>query len=232
MLLVYPKKRKRYFRYALKQLTRNREIPARRYRIPRELLRDIKKARPVMYATKGSESWAKDLMLDFGMNMEHLSNDMDANLNRLMKQILVHMGIPINSVTLHATQSQKKFSEVQQQDVGRYLSAELKIEFTLTINHNVWNIISTLVHECAHHFHQIKGISTEITDYEIFTDFTAMFLGFGKELEKGYAAIQKTERGRDRVIWNRVHAGQVGYLEHRDYVYIRWLLFKYRFFMS
>jgi len=197
-LLFYPKSQRKIFNAMLKGLMKNTKKPAPRFRVHRKLRHAINKRCSV--------------------------GDIDKNLKYLLEHILVHMGLPKNSAKLHVIHSPfSSYSEGGAGQVGRYLGAECEIEFILTDDHKFWTIVAILAHECAHHLHHVKKFNMKVPNYEIFTDFTAMFYGFDKYLEKG-SVITKTEH-------DRVYRAQFGYLkkESRDFLYCKWLLFKHRF---
>jgi len=197
-LLFFPKSQRKLFNAMLDGLLKIRKKPAPRFQVPRKLRRAINKRRSV--------------------------GDTEANLKYLTEQILIHMGLPKDSVKLNVIHSQhSSYSQLGAGQIGRYLGAEREIEFILTDDHKFWTIVAVLAHECAHHLHHLKGVNMKVHKYELYTDFTAIFYGFIKYLEKGYN-MEKAEYFEDKVYTLRI-----GYLENRDYVYIRWLLFKHRF---
>jgi len=193
-ILFFPKKRKAVLASELKRLLKVIGSPGNRFRVSRNLKRNIRKRQ-----------------------------DVEKNLKLLTESILVHMLLPPNSVTLYVVHSEfDSFSSAGV--VGRYYSGEREIELMLRKDQKFWNIAAILTHECSHHFLDSKGVVAKpCLNAEELTDMTAIALGFGGCLDKGFHMMDTKNPYS-----STVRTAKLGYLKYSDRLYIRWKILKYR----
>ena len=79
-------------------------------------------------------------------------------------------------------------------------------------------IISILAHECTHHLLLSNNIRIKNTiQNECLTDVTAIVLGFGKYMAKGYKISNKIIY--DEINHRSIKKDRVGYLSYKDINY-------------
>lgn len=141
-------------------------------------------------------------------------------LKKLMQEILSHMNLSPDEISFRKEYASKRKGLPF---VGLYDDSIKEISLYLNANLSFETVVSILIHECTHYFLFSKKIKLENrTQNEIFTDFTAVYLGFGEFLEKGYKEIRYIiyENETKRL----VDSEKVGYVGYKDISYFRKLL--------
>lgn len=143
-------------------------------------------------------------------------------LKQLMKEILLHMQLPYEKITFKKEYASKRKGLPF---VGLYNHSTKEISLYLNANLSFETVVSILIHECTHYFLDSKNIKLEDRiQNEVLTDFTAVYLGFGNFLEKGYKEIRYViyENETQRL----VDSEKVGYVGFKDIKYFKKLLNK------
>ena len=114
------------------------------------------------------------------LNKRRINNK---KVNKIITAILEHLELPIKEFNV-------KIEKTKSPDyAGNYShgygipTIKLVVNDSSTTN----SILATLCHECTHHFLHEKGIWLPDTqDNEYLTDVTAIYVGFGEIIKKGY----------------------------------------------
>ncbi len=149
-------------------------------------------------------------------------NNLEYNLRRLMREILDHMGLSIEGPELHIVYSNfDSFS--RDGTAGRFETGggrRSEIEIFLKKDYSFWNTAAVLCHECAHYFMNLRNIRLQDpAEQEELTDITAVFLGFGKILRRGYE-----QRSRSKPMgFNQklIQQTRLGYLSADEIGYVQ-----------
>ena len=101
---------------------------------------------------------------------------------------------------------------------GLYNENKHTIKIEINTYTTVDNLISVIAHECTHHFLLSKGIKIEPRrSNEIFTDLTAVYLGFGDYFYRGYKAQRRLVfDGGYRTL---IDGDKLGYIAYGDIKY-------------
>lgn len=141
-------------------------------------------------------------------------------LEKLMQNILYHMKLSSDDISFKKEYASKRKGLPF---VGLYNDSTKEISLYLNANLSFETVISILIHECTHYYLFSKGIKlNDRIQNEILTDFTAVYLGFGEFLEKGYKEIRYViyENETQRL----VDSEKVGYVGYKDISHFRKLL--------
>lgn len=151
--------------------------------------------------------------IDEGLKRQLIYSRYDEKyLRTLMKKILEHMQIPINSLTFRKEYASKRKGLPF---VGLYDDKKKEISLYLNCNLSFETVISILAHECTHYFLSLNNLKLKSRiQNEILTDFTTVYLGFGNYLKKGYKEIRYViyENEFQRL----VDSEKVGYVGFKD----------------
>ena len=151
-------------------------------------------------------------------NIENRSN-IEADLQELMCQFLEHMQINGENVQLFIVHSQ--FSRATGAGRGgayyKSYNETNQIEIIIKKEYEFYDIAAILAHECSHYFLDYYKVNDAINgDSELFTDITAIFLGFGHILQKGYAP----KAGRTGIL-QQAEYFSLGYLDYLEVETVR-----------
>lgn len=149
-------------------------------------------------------------------------------IKKLVRDIFGHFCIPFDNmeVNVEFDDSASRFSQQTQGPAGTYTEygdGRRAITIVLKQSYGFDQIVAIACHECAHAFLFRKAIKLEPTsENEMLTDITAIYLGCGKYLLKGYAPINRvsTETTTTSQI-TRISSSSIGYInmEQCRYVY-------------
>lgn len=143
----------------------------------------------------------------------------ESALQRLVDSIVAHTGV-FNLVKVVIDDT------VPENIAGLYTAfGRMVREIHLYRNnkYSVEQIMAILVHECTHNFLSYYNLElSSEEENEILTDVTAVYLGFGEILVKGYKPIKEVSENKHANKEQRikVHKWRIGYLKLPDLVYL------------
>jgi hypothetical protein len=151
--------------------------------------------------------------------------DAEGNINKLFQDIMNHMGLSHILLQLHIFHSRLNSYEAIYSYAGQYQPIQhgaSKVELMLRADYRFYHIAAILAHECAHHLlFQLQIANGSAVEYELRTDIAAIYAGFGRIMEKGYAGTSdigfaKANRGLIRTL-------RLGYINEDEIRFARFL---------
>lgn len=136
-----------------------------------------------------------------------------ASILMLVASIMKHLGYPntIPGLTINKVSNDE---DVKPGFCNTYPGGQSNITINILPEYDLEVIAAIIIHECMHHYLNIKRIKFEDRiENEILTDTCAIYCGFGKYMYEGY----KT-RARQYKFENKLH--KVGYLTQNEIRYI------------
>lgn len=138
----------------------------------------------------------------------------------LLDEILNYIGLDINSISLKINYISSKYQISYAGLYSEKYNSQNKKDIVLNIQNDMTldTIISILAHECTHHLLLSNNIRIKNTiQNECLTDVTAIVLGFGKYMAKGYKISNKIIY--DEINHRSIKKDRVGYLSYKDINY-------------
>lgn len=138
----------------------------------------------------------------------------------LLDEILNYIGLDINSISLKINYISSKYQIPYAGLYSEKYNSQNKKDIVLNIQNDMTldTIISILAHECTHHLLLSNNIRIKNTiQNECLTDVTAIVLGFGKYMAKGYKISNKIIY--DEINHRSIKKDRVGYLSYKDINY-------------
>ncbi len=118
------------------------------------------------------------------------------SLNSLARAVLAHMRIPGNVFVVAEITGESRFATEGKATAGSYSRKEdmplnmRVIRVKLRTDYFLDHVVAIMCHECAHHYHAMRGILFDKKwNSEEMTDATAVYLGFGGFMLRGYRPI-------------------------------------------
>ena len=141
-------------------------------------------------------------------------------VKKLVKEIFTHFGIPFENTEINI-EFDNTYSRFYEGDPGpagsyiRYADGSAAIRVVLKPSYGIDEIVAIVCHECSHAFLFNKGVRIEPREQnEMLTDITAVYLGCGKYLLKGYAPVNRiaTRQTANSKITS-IRSASIGYIK-------------------
>ena len=141
-------------------------------------------------------------------------NNFDRNsIIMFVANIMKHLGLP-NAIPGIKVNYVNKGEDIKPGTCNLYPDGQSNITINIQPDYNLNIIAATVIHECMHHYLNIKRISfKDRIENEILTDTCAIYCGFGKYMYEGY--IIRTKKYKYE---NKLH--KIGYLTQAEIKYI------------
>lgn len=141
-------------------------------------------------------------------------NNFDKNsIIYLVGSIMKHLGLP-NSMPGIRINHVEKGENVKPGTCNLYPDGYSNITINIQSDYDLEVIAAIIIHECMHHYLNIKRIKFEDRiENEILTDTCAIYCGFGKIMYEGYRT-----RAKQYKYENELH--KIGYLTQNEIKYI------------
>ena len=142
-------------------------------------------------------------------------------LKNLLDEILKYMNMGLDTRIIKLVVNKRSYKS-RDGIAGCYTENQRTIVVNIDEESSVDNILSILIHECTHHFLLTKNIKLEDTQKnEYLTDLTAVYLGFGKYMYKGYKdrGILKYTQEKEYQTIVYIQNDKVGYAGYDDIKY-------------
>lgn len=136
----------------------------------------------------------------------------DKSIQELYKSIYEYMGINGDEITFNIRRTS---SRTQTPIAGSYNEKDKLIVLEISTYSTTDHLISTLAHELSHHLLMSNGfVIKDRKSNEVFTDFTAIYMGFHKFFYRAY-------KDRSRIIYEGeflelVDRRKLGYVGYKD----------------